>query len=160
MSRAIEASALAARPAPSVTAVFLRLVPTVLARRPSGAHSRAAHRSAAGAGAMRKVPGASAVVFKKALLLQIIVLPELNSAAAASIMMAQHVVVVVAVDAGETRSGGGEEREDAEAVDGGVRIGHDDVVVVGVVEGGSGGDHEDVPKAHHAHLGVREAVVE
>lgn len=166
MSRAIKTSTLTTSPAPSVSTILLRLVPTVLAR----------GGPAAGGGIttttkMNQIPGTN-IVFEQITLLilhvvplmmmmGLLLLPELNSLVSST----QHVGgCVVVVD-------GGEKRDNTDTKRGSrverMRIGDDGVVavvvvvdvvmmllkMVVVVERGSRRHHE------HAHLRRRNAGV-
>lgn len=159
MSRAIKTSAFATSPAPSIGAIFLRLVPTILAR---GGSATAGSGTGYASTVLKQIPRASivAVVVEKILMLLLHVvplvrlwrlwlLPKLNSPATCPI--AEDVVGF------QTRRGC-EEGDDADAdaecsgrVEG---IRHHGVVrrryllVVVVVEGRSWRHHE------HAHLRV------
>lgn len=171
VSSAIKATAFAASSAPAMTAVFLGLVSTILARRPTGG-CRTRRTDSANAAA-EQIGGAVVIekhgFFEIIGMLGLLVLPQLNSAAFAS--MAHHIRFVDATHAGraEARSGG-EERDDTDANPdaemGGciraidcVRIGDDGFVLVGVMEGGGRSDDEDVAETHHAHL-MGEAVID
>lgn len=167
VSRAIVIAALAASPAPPITTILLRLVPTVLARRRSAAvGSRHTHPILV----LNQIPRTLVQLEHRTLLLQILpmlrflLLPQVNSPASAPII---HQRLIFDPRRTQTRRRA-EERDDADAERGcgvravdRVRVRHDGLVVVVmvVVERRSRRNHEEVAQAEHAAHLRRETVI-